>query len=276
VAARVALRELGPLSLAVARFLVASLFYLPVALTAARRGILPARADLPLLTLLGLLGVTTYYLIQFEALRHTTATNVSLLITLTPVWTALLGRVWLGERLTRRQLGGMLVALAGAVLVATGGRLPDLARPQDLVGAGLTLLNTLAWAVYTAAGRTVVSRYPPLAVTAWVVLLGTALLVPPAVVTGAWPDPASLSPATWAGLVYLGVAGTVIGYSLWYFALEAVPASTAAPFLWLGPVVTIGLSFMILSERPGAPHLAGGSAIVAGLTLLGRERPTPQ
>ncbi|MDQ7793231.1 MAG: DMT family transporter [bacterium] len=268
IAAKVALRELGPLALSLARFLVAVAIFIPVAAWTAHRGSRPTLGELPLLALMGFLGVAAYYLLQFEALQRTTATNVSLLISLTPVWTVLVGRWWLREGVTPRQVAGMAVALAGAALVATGGQVPGLRHADDLVGAGLTVLNTLAWAVYTAAGRRLVSRHAPLALTSWVVILGTALLVPPVLATGAWRDLAGLAPATWAAATYLGLLGTVAAYSLWHWALESLPAGIAAPFLWLIPLVAIALAIPLLGERPPAATLGGAAAILTGLAVL--------
>lgn len=265
VAAKIALFEIDPMGLAALRFFVACLVFVPIIVAYHLRGERLTLAELPSFLVLGLLGVTTYFWLQFAGIRHTTATNVALLITLTPVWTSLLGRFFLGEELGGRRVTGIALAFAGAIVVATRGRFSLSAGREDLIGALYILSNTLAWSVFTTLGRSVLQRRPALFVTAWVGALGTLMMVPALVYVGEFRGGVHLDAKTWAAVIYLGAVCSALGYFLWYYALKQVRASLAAGFLYLQPLVTIALSRVLLHETLTAATVAGGAAILAGV-----------
>ncbi|MHB8757230.1 MAG: DMT family transporter [Bacillota bacterium] len=265
VAAKIALVEIDPMGLAALRFFVACLVFVPVIIGYHFRGERLTLAELPSFLVLGLLGVTTYFWLQFAGIRHTTATNVALLITLTPVWTSLLGRFFLGEELGGRRVTGIALAFAGAIVVATRGRFSLSAGREDLIGALYILSNTLAWSVFTTLGRSALQRRPALFVTAWVGALGTLMMLPALVYVGEFRGGVHLDAKTWTAVIYLGVICSALGYFLWYYALKQVRASLAAGFLYLQPLVTIALSRVLLGETLTVPTVVGGAAIIAGV-----------
>jgi len=265
VAAKIALREMDPIGLAAARFFLACLVFVPVVIGYHLRGQHLTAAELPLFLILSFLGVTTYFWLQFAGVRRTTATNVALLITLTPVWTSLLGRFFLGEELGRRRLAGIAMAFAGAVLVVTRGRFNLSTGRDDLIGGLFILSNTLAWSVYSTLGRAVLQRRPALFVTAWVGVLGTVMMVPALVWTREFRGGIHLTLKTWTAVAYLGLICTALAYALWYYALKHVRASLAGAFLYLEPLVTIILSRFLLGETLTLATVIGGMAIIAGV-----------
>ncbi len=210
VAAKIALFEMDPMGLAAMRFFVACLVFVPVVAGYHLRGERLKAAELPSFLILGLLGVTTYFWIQFAGIRYTTATNVALLITLTPVWTSLLGRFFLGEELGPRHLTGIGLAFAGAVVVVTRGHFNLSTSRNDVIGALFILANTLAWSVYSTMGRAVLQRRPALFVTSWVGVLGTAMMLPILVSTGEFRGGLHLAARTWVAVVYLGLVCTAL------------------------------------------------------------------
>ena len=112
----VAVRGLGPAGLAVARLAVASaVLALAAPLMGVRR---PRLADLPLIALCGLAGMTGYQLLLNAGERVVSAGTASLLVATAPVYASLLAVAFLGERSTRRRWAGSAVALAGTALIA--------------------------------------------------------------------------------------------------------------------------------------------------------------
>jgi drug/metabolite transporter (DMT)-like permease len=134
-------------------------------------------------------------------------------------------------------------------------------------GDMLLVVAGLAYASYSLVGRGVLTRRPPLPVTAWSIAWGAAAMVP--LVAWEWaagvrPDPTPT--AVW-GVLYLGVVITALGYLVWNWGLGRVPAPRAAIYLNLQPLAGALLGIVLLGEVLTVLVAAGGLLVMAGLTL---------
>lgn len=276
VATRLTLESVPPATLALIRLVFGSLILVPLALAFQRPGA-PAfsHADRWRIFWMGALGFAGAFALSHWGLVRSTATNGALLITVEPITLLLLAPVVLGERLTRREWSGAALALLGAALVVANG-IPGIS--QTLVphwrGDLLLILAGVAYASYSLIGRDVLARHASLSVTAWSLVWGAVTMLPLAVlerVSGAVPR---LTPAAVAGMLYLAVVITALGYLAWNYALERVPASRAAIFLNLQPLVGALLGIWVLGEPLTSYTLSGGVLILVGLTLTvkGQEK----
>jgi len=206
-----------------------------------------------------------------------TAGMASLLIQMQVPLTILMSVLIFGERLLPMQVAGLLVAMAGLGVFAlsAGGNV-------TLTGLGLILMGALCWAL----GNLVLRRMGPvntLALFVW------ASLVPPLPMLALsmmveTPTPfATLAAMTlpgWGAVLYVALASTALGYTLWGALLARHPASTVTPFALLIPVVGVAVSGLILGERPGPSDWVGGAVILAGLAMIqirqGRVRAMPR
>ncbi|MGH7570730.1 MAG: DMT family transporter [Gemmatimonadota bacterium] len=266
--AKVTLEELGPGHVLLYRFGLTAALLIPVV---ARKRSIPRRRDWPLLIVTGFLCVPATMLIQFEGLARTSVTSASLLVgTGTPLL-ALAAVLFERERLGGRGWLAILVSCVGIVVMvgrpgAGGARIGDL----------LVFLSMALAAAWVLLSRRLVGRYPPAVASAWILLVGTATLVP-MVWFGEGPPPIALSGRAWGSLLILAVACTVAAFLLWNWAVAKVPASRAAPFLNLEPVVGAALGVALLGDPLGAGTIAGGALILgaAGLASL-PEKPRPE
>ncbi|MBA2564261.1 MAG: EamA family transporter [Gemmatimonadetes bacterium] len=272
IAAKLALRELPAAGLVLLRVGGAGLV---LAAVVPRARLASAfRADLPSLALYSLLGVVANQLLYVGGLTHTTAINANILITTVPVFTlaiaALLGR----ERATPVALGGLALALAGALVLVRAGDV-DLQRERSL-GNAMIVMNALAYAGYLVLSKDLLARYPPLVVTAAVFLLGTVGVLPfgaPALATLDW---AAVSSRTWLAVLYIILVPTAAAYGLSLWALSRSSSTVVAVYVYVQPLVTMLLAPAVLGESVGVDALVAGAAIFAGIALvtLGRrERP---
>jgi drug/metabolite transporter (DMT)-like permease len=166
-----------------------------------------------------------------------------------------------GERLAGQQLCGLLLALGGLI----GLLLPGLSAPP-LAGALLMLLAGVAWGAYSLRGR---GSGDPLGVTAgnFVRAVPFALALSAATHADASWDPAGLLCAVLSGAVASG-----IGYAMWYTALPALKATTAATVQLSVPVLAALAGIAFLGE-PLTPRLAlASAAILGGIALVIRKR----
>ncbi len=265
VLTKIALAELGPLTIAFYRWLIATLAFAvilplqrhaPIVQRALRQDFLP-------FALLGLVGISAFYTFQNLALRYTTAVNVGLLINFCTVFIAVLSVLWLGERLGRMAIMGIVLSFTGATLVG----LPNSSftlKGGRLLGDGLTLLAALCAAIYTVYGKWIVARYPPAVVTGLAAAFGTLFLLPGA----AWEGLVLPRSATvWGAVLTLGLGSGALANFWWWRILEHMEAARAGTFILVIPVVSTLLAVAILREPVPPAAAVGGALVLLGVYL---------
>lgn len=268
VAMKLALREFTPMQLGATRYAFAAM---PLLLMI-RRPALPLRwvAAYGLLQGLGQFGLL------FMALRlGMTAGLASVLMQTQVFFTALMAFAFLGERLSRPMLGGLIFALAGLAcfgieVVAGRGTSADV----TLAGLLLTIGAAGMWGASNILARHLQRHYPDYNPIQFVVWSSLAPVLPFLLLTwlvdgaGAqhqWMD-ASIS--AWAGAAYLGWFATVMAYGLWTGLLKRHPANQVAPFGLLVPVVGLLAGMLLLNESLSGWQLAGTAWIAAALVII--------
>jgi drug/metabolite transporter (DMT)-like permease len=272
VATKAALREVSPPTLIALRFAMGVALLLALL---ARRGerLLPPRDAWGGLAVMGFVGVFVHQGLQAVGLTLTTAAKTGWLIGLTPVWSAVLAAVVLGERFGAAKLGGLALGFAGATLVVTGGRpLGEVLALPATRGDLLILASTLNWAVYTVLGHRLLKRLGALKATAGALTLGWLMVLPWFALRQGWRELPGLSATAWAAIAFLGIACSGLGYLFWYGALERVQASQVAALLYLEPLVTMAAAWFLLGEPLRAITVAGGLLVLAGVLLVERAR----
>ena len=268
---KVALRDMPPFTLAALRCLLASALLLGlVAREGAGAGGPITRTDLPPLLVLGLAGIAgstgTYYL----AVALTSASNAVILTATTPVFVAVGGHLFFGERLGRRQWTGVACSAAGVLLTVTRGELRLFEAPPRL-GDGLALVGQIGWAAYTLYGKRVLARLSPRVATAAAYLIGTAVLIPLAIVVApAFPPARFGSLPAWSVVVFQGVLGTLS--HVWYYrGVKSVGPAVTAMFMNLQPLLGVALATVVLRESVNAAQGLGACAILVGVWLTTRR-----
>jgi drug/metabolite transporter (DMT)-like permease len=276
-AGKVALRELSPVLLNTLRFSLASLVLLPIVLAGRQKLRFPARM-LPKFGLLVLMGLVLNKFFEYVGLNLTTASDTALLISTESIFTALLSWVVLRERFSRVAALALVIGFAGVYLVIERGVLPRWGAPTAAGGGArvlgdlLVILSLAVEAGYTILGKSMLDRYPALLITA-ASIIGSLVFWLPAgaeeVLRLGWPH---LSLAGWLGVLYLAIATTVIGYFLWFQALTVVDASSAAPFLFIQPLLGAIIAILLLGDQLTWATLAGGALILISVYLVSRRR----
>lgn len=267
-AGKVAASHVEPAVVAVLRFAAAAtLLWLWARLSGSpvRR---PARRDLPLLALLGFTVVFAYNLCFLYGLRHAPATDGSVLVPgLIPVMTTLLAWPVLGQRPARRALGGLALAFVGVVIVAdpTGSL-----GSERLIGDALFVGAALSWAAYTLAGRDAIRRFGSVSANVFATAIGALLLLPVTFLGSGWSSLGSAPASAWGSIAYLAIAGTVLGFVLFYEGVRVVGASAAAAFALLVPIFGVLSSVLVLGEQLRPALAVGGAIVLAGLWLVQR------
>lgn len=282
VAARLAVREAPPFFAAANRFAVAATCLVALTGWYAYREQKPFPApktfrELALLFSLGLTGIFCYNAVFFTGLKLTTATSGALIVAINPLLTAVISALWLREKVTPIQAGGLLISLVGVSVVISKGSWAVLAGFAFNKGDVIMLGAPLCWALYSILGKKALSRFTPLAATAYAALFGTMLLVPAALIEHAvlgGPVP-SFTLVGWLAILQLALLGTVVGFVWWYQGVGRIGASRAAVFVNLVPFFGALQASLFLGERVVLPQLVGGMLVVAGVYLGSRSNLKP-
>jgi drug/metabolite transporter (DMT)-like permease len=284
IAGRYVSAGVGPFSAAFLRFCIATSLLLPIA-ARARGGLqrLDAR-QFGAVLLLGLSGVFAYNAFFFSGLKHVEAGRAAVIIATNPISITLFSALLLGERVNAAGVAGIVTSVLGAVVVIARGDL------LGLLGGGLgrgelyIFACVLSWTAYSLIGKAVMGRLSPLSAVAYSSAAGTAMLAGPACAEGMLKELPHYGLLDWAGIAYLGVFGTVIGFTWFYEGMKAIGPVRASQFINFVPISAVLLAFLILRE-PLTLSLVGGAALVvtgvyvtnsvkrAGAAAVGRGLP---
>lgn len=271
IAGRIVAQNVGPFSAAFLRFAVASLFL--VFITKKIEGGLPhlKREQIIPVVLLGMTGVFAYNVLFFLGLQTVTAGRASVIVAMNPIFIALFASLLFRERLGGRNAAGILLCVTGAVIVISHGSPPVLLRGD--VGRGeLYILGCVAsWVLYSLIGKRVMRDISPMAAVTYSCLIGGALLLLPAWMEGLFSDAAGYRIIDWLGIAFLGVFGTVIGFTWYYEGIQAIGASRAAVFINFVPISAVILAFFLLGETLDISLVAGGGMVIGGAYLTNRN-----
>jgi drug/metabolite transporter (DMT)-like permease len=265
--------QMPPLVFNAARLGLASMALAALAF-GVRRAALPRR-DVWNLLALGVIGTGLFQLFMIEGLARTRAGTTALILSSGPAFVALFGRLLGIERITRRGMLGIVLSMAGIALVALS-QPEAFTRRATLLGSALVLIGCICWSLFAVLVKPYANRLDGRLVTAITIVGGTvplSLIALPAVSGVAWSD---LSLATWAAIVYSGLASMVIAYLFWNRGVRLLGPTRTAMFGNLQPLFALAAARLLLGERPGAWQLVGAAGIIAGVLLTRTAEPWPE
>ena len=259
-----------PVQIAMGRFLVASLIFGSFLLW--KRPGWPARSDLRTFFILAFLGVGSYYVFQYYSVKYAGPSVTAILVTLLcPIMIFIMSRFKLNESVSRAQTVGLGIATLGAFLVITDGSLAFISNSAQIVGGIFGVICALFWAIYTVEGKKIVIKYDPFVSTAYLSLIGTAMLVPLALAEYQISENVEFHLSYLAAILFLGIMCTVIGYVFWFRALTGLTASSTGATLYFEPVVTIIFAYAILGQGIGWIAGLGGVLVLVGVAVVSRR-----
>ena len=271
IAGRIVAQEVpAPLLAAAFRFLIAGLAL--AGFTLATEGSIPRPADgreWGIVSGLAVTGIFLYALCFFYGLRYIPAGRGALVVALNPVVVALAAWFVGQERMTPTKLAGIVIALAGCLMVIGNG--DPLALLHGAVGMGEWLIVgcVLCWTAYTFIGRSATQTLSPLAATLAASLIGAVLLGIAALVQGDITV-TDWSWRVWASVLFLAVCGTALGFTWFADGVRLMGAARASVFINLVPVFAVLQAAVLLGERLAFAVLAGGALVIAGVWLTTR------
>lgn len=221
---------------------------------------------------LGLMGGSVYFLVENMALLHSTASNVSILVSTTPLVTAMLLAIFYkSERLSMRQIFGSILAFVGVVLVVLNGQFILHLNP---LGDALALGASFTWGFYSLFMRRIMGRYSADFITRKVFFYGLVTILPYfAFVNSLNIDLLTSGNMTiWSNLIFLGIIASTGGYLLWNWVMRKLGAVKSTNFIYLQSLVAMVAGHVILGERITFMAIAGAVILIAGMILAVRKK----
>lgn len=224
------------------------------------------RQEIGSLALLGLTGITLNQFFFVWGLDFTTVAHAALMFAMTPVLVLALAAAWGQERPGWSQMVGMAVALGGTLIVvwrgATAGATP--------LGDAIELASAAAFAYYTVAGKDSVARFDTFSFTFYTYQFGVLWMLPlvlPALWRTQWQ---AVTSAGWGSVAYMGLAGSLAAYFIFYDVMKRLSATQVAVLQYLQPVVASVAAVYLLAEPLTTSLLVGGCVIFSGVYLSER------
>ncbi len=267
-----------PVTLNFWRWLVAALILAPFALPGMAANRDAIRRSAGLLALLALTGVALFQTLVYVGLRTTTTVNAVLLNASAPLFMLLCSWAIERERATGRQIAGMLISLAGILVILSRGEPDSLLQLQFHAGDGWILLAMPAFGIYSVLLK---RRPPELGGVAFLFLISVAgvMLLAPAYALEALHAPLRWPTAGEAGAVlYVAAAASVGAFICWNRGVAVLGANAAGFTLHLLPAFGTLLAMVFLGEAFHTFHAAGVTTILAGVIVATRasHRPDPR
>lgn len=250
------------------RFIIAYVLMLPFSW---RNLFLDSFKDEMTALLLGLTGGSLYFITENYALAYGYCSNVSLIVCLTPLVTALIvGWRYPSERLGKAGAAGSVAALAGMALVVFNGNFVLELSP---LGDILALAACLCWALYSLLIKHLGTRYGNMLITRKVFGYGLLTIMPLLFMRGINHDVLLEGGIqVWGNILFLGCVASMLCFLGWNWCLARLGTVRATNFIYLNPVITIVSSALVLGERVTWIAISGAVLILAGLVYIDKHR----
>lgn len=246
------------------RFVLAYLLMLPIS---GKKLFLDNWKDELLALSLGLTGGSLYFVTENYALAYGYCSNVSLIVCMTPLLTAIvLGCIYPSERLGKSGVVGSLVAFVGMALVVFNGNFILRLSP---LGDILAFAACICWVLYSLVVKRLQERYGNMVITRKVFGYGLLTILPFLFARGVNVDILLAGgPAVWGNILFLGCVASMFCFLGWNWCMARMGAVTATNLLYLNPLVAIITSALVLGERVTWVALSGAALILIGLACL--------
>ncbi len=263
---------LSPVNLTIMRFFIVCIVLVMILLFETKRFSKLYKKDIIPIFILGFFGVIVYHLGLNYGEQDISPGAASLIIATIPVFIIVLAAVFLKEKFTMKKMLGFILSLCGVLIISLWGKQDTAIEIKYILGALAVLIAAIMGALYTIAGKKLLDRYTPLSLTVYAILLGSLGLIP--FLNYSLFDEVAMMPAiSWIAIIFLGVCSTVIGYVLWYVALEIKNASEVSVYLYAIPAVSTVISFfMFPKDKITLFFIIGGALVILGLIIVNKKK----
>jgi len=270
---KIGLSELSFVNLTIMRFFIVCIVLLTIILLQPKRFSKLQKKDIIPIFLLGFFGVMVYHLGLNYSEQFISPGAASLIVATSPIQIVILATIFLKEKLTLKKNLGIILALSGVIIISLWGE-KDVSLELKYVSAALAVfIAAVMTALYTVAGKRLLERYSGLSLTTYAMLLGSIGLIPFLLPDfSIFGQALKMSLTAWFAVIFLGVFSTVIGYVIWYVVLKAKTASEVSVYLYVVPVLSTIISYVLFKDEITLFFILGGLLVIIGLVIVNMNK----
>ncbi len=264
--------DIPPITLAFLRWCVAFIVFLPIAYSRVKREWHMIKANWPAVIVMAITGVACFNTLVYIGVYYTTSINASLMNSSTPIIIYILSFIFLKERLSKFQLIGTALSLAGVAFILSKGSLETLLSFSFNKGDLIVLIAVFCWGVYSLLVKQYAGRLPGYSTFLVTIALGVMMLLPFTIyelmttsVEIVW------SPSTIGAILYVGIIASIVAFLSWNNGVVALGANKASIYLNFIPLFAAIFAVLFLDEDLLLAQLIGGLAVICGVLLANKK-----
>jgi drug/metabolite transporter (DMT)-like permease len=230
--------------------------------------IIPTKNQWPRLLVMGLLMFTCSNGFSTWAIAYIDPGLGSIIATITAFWIPLFV-LWLLKRnvFNAKVIIGLFVGFAGIIVIF----FKKVQTPHSHMfwwGIALSLAATVTWSLATVLSMKKKDSATLYADTGWQMLLSGILLVPIAYFTGYWKPIGTMNIETWGLFSYLVIAGSVITFVAYIYAIRHLPGSVLSTYVYINPIIAALFAWLLMNIKPDIYFVLGGLVTLCGVYLV--------
>lgn len=258
---KLALQDFKAENLSALRLIIGSLLLCIIGII--KKVPLPHLKDIPFILLLGFCGFTVYHTSLSIGEYYVSAGIASLLVTTTPIFSVLLAIFFLREKFSKIAWMGSIIAFLGVALISLGN--------EDnitvvVIGVILILFASLGESIYFVFQKRYLDKYGFIPFTIYTIVSGAIFML--LFLPDSYSEVQTASTTSLLAVLYLGISPTVIPYFALAFTIQKIGVSDATISLYLTPIVSILLSYLLLGEIPTLIVIGGGIITLIGVSIV--------
>lgn len=257
---RIAVPELGPWSLVGVRMGIASMTILPIVLLKGELGMIIRHWRHMLL--IGVISTAIPFLFLAVTTQFSSAGFASIINSFTPIWSAIIGWVWLREYLSVRAIIGIFLSFLGMLVMVTDTR--TISSSFLLLPVLTGVLATFSYALTGNYARRFVPEVPSLAMAGGSQCFSFLCLLP--FMLWFWPEQ-SISTRTWVSMAALGIICTGFALIMYFHLLKRIGVANTVLVTYMAPVFAMLWGKLVLQEAITLQMLGGAAFILSGIAL---------
>jgi drug/metabolite transporter (DMT)-like permease len=265
--------HIPPVTLSFLRWGLAFLMILPFAWKHLVRDWAAIRSRLGTMILLSITGIGVFNTLQYWALEYTTALNTLLLQSAGPLFVAVWSLILLGVRLTLAQAGGIMLSLAGVLVILLHGDLSALKNIEFNKGDLIFTVALFIFGLYSVLSLKR-PRIHPLSLVGFTFGCGSACLIPLLIWELISRPAMELNPHNLLALFYVAVFPSIVAYLCFNRGVQLIGANRSAPIFHMVPAFGAAMAIVFLGERPQAFHFIGFALVLIGVFVASRKQAT--
>lgn len=270
LAISVALETVPVLLVAGLRWMSAGVLLCGIVLAMGRR-LPPLRMWGPLVLLGFLMNIVGNGFVVF-AQQYVASGLTAVLIATTPFWSALVERLLpKGERFSAQALAGLTLGFSGIVILVWPEMSQGGASGRAFVGGVIAIqLACIGWVIGTSYAKRHELGNDPFPSTALQMVFSGIMLLSAATVNGDWAV-VSFTPRTIAAMAYLSVAGSLVAYSAYIYAIQHLRLSLVSLYAYINPIIAVALGTVLLGEPLSPRIMLAAGLVLTGTWIVGRK-----